>query len=252
MHKIISVIVLGFVGCANAWDVRDHRDLTDDQKNEIFTKNGLPWPGMGAQVVPASSMAQSIKEKIKKNSFAIADKGYIDEDNFDAKTLLDVKKLSENDLMDNLSNNNTKSTHMRANAQAINTAYSYNGVPPEIVKEIIGFSPLGAYMEGKKGWTGAIEFFEPQVLEKTTCSYSQSNLRLTGGTASIAKEIASYVVNNKLSVVEVIGNTKTGFAYTVEWYDDNYRSVLTCAQDTYSKDTINKVLEMAKLIDTSI
>jgi len=75
---------------------------------------------------------------------------------------------------------------------------------------------------------------------------------LTGGTASIAQEVASRVVNKKLSVVEVIGNNKTAFGYTTEWYDDNFRHVLLCAQKEYSEKTINQVVEIAKIIDKSV
>src|SRR5580704_14471533 len=98
MKKIISIGLLGFMSYAHAWDASQHIELTDEQKNEIFTKHGLPWPGMGTQVVPASSMSQSIKEKINKNSLSMAKKGYIDEDNSNAKTLLEIKKLSKADL----------------------------------------------------------------------------------------------------------------------------------------------------------
>lgn len=251
MKKIISIGLLGLMSYAYAWDASEHIELTDEQKNEIFTKHGLPWPGMGAQVVPASSMSESIKAKIKKNSLSIAKKGYIDEENSNAKTLLEIKKLAQADLVANLDIHNPKSTHMRAHAKEVYAGYEYNGVPSKIVSQVIGFSAIGAYIDGK-GWTGVIEFFEPNDLPETTCSYSQSNLKLTGGTASIAQETASYVVNDKISVVEVIGNNKTAFGYTVEWYDDNYRSVLTCAQKTYSKETINKAVAMAKVIDRAV
>ena len=140
---------------------------------------------------------------------------------------------------------------MRANAQEVHVGYEYNGIPSNIVSQVIGFSPMGAYIDGK-GWTGAVEFFEPSALPETTCSYSQSNLTLTGGTASIAQEVASRVVNKKLSVVEVIGNNKTAFGYTTEWYDDNFRHVLLCAQKEYSEKTINQVVEIAKIIDKSV
>jgi hypothetical protein len=251
MNKIIIVGLLGFINYAHAWDAREHIELTDEQKYEYFTKNGLPAPGSGVHIMPAANMSESIAKKIAKSERSIANKGYIEEKNEDAKFLLEIKKLSAADLAANLDNHDPHSTHMRASAREVHTAYDYAGVPANVVSIIIGFSARGAFMDNK-GWTGATEFFEPKNFSATTCSYSQSNIKLTGGSANLAQEIVSYDVNKKVSIVEVIGNDKTAFGYNVEWYDDNYRHVLQCAQKLYSKDTIKKVVELAKTIDRSI
>lgn len=248
MKKTISIGLMSLIGYSYALDIHDHRELTEEQKYEFFTKEGLPVPGSGVNLVPGSSMAKSITEKMNKNALSISKKGYIEEENSSAALLIKIKELSASDLRANLDNHNPKSTHMRANAKEVHAGYDYNGISSDLVSQVIGFSAQGAYIEDK-GWTGAIEFFEPNEIPETTCSYSQSNLKLTGGSANIAQEIVSHDVNKKLSIVEVIGNKESAFGYTVEWYDPNYRHILLCAQKEYSQETINKVVELAKKID---
>lgn len=251
MKKMIGFVFAGYASMTCAYDLAHHIDLTDEQKNEIFTKHGLPWPGMGAQVLPAYKMAKSIQEKLGKNKLSIANKGYIEEENKDAVFLLNIKEYAQNDIQRSMSDTDRRGTHMKLISSDVGVGYDYKGVPSSIVSYVIGYAALGAYIDNI-GWTGAIEFFEPRELENVVCSYAESNLTLTGGTATIAQEVASYAVNNKLSVVETIGDSKSAFAYTVEWYDDAFRRILICAQPYFVKANVNKIIDMARAIDLTI
>lgn len=102
-----------------------------------------------------------------------------------------------------------------------------------------------------RGWTGAVEFFRPQGFDGV-CSYQETNIKLTGSSANFAKEIVSNDINNKITIIEVSGNSASGYGYNVEWWDDNFRHVLECANRMYSKSTTDAVVELAKQIDSNI
>lgn len=248
MKKLIQISLIGMMAPLYASDYSKHIELTDEQKYEYFTSQGLPIPGSGVHVVPSSQMDKSATSNIQKNSLSLSKKGYIERKSIHAENLLNIKRLSAKDLQDNLGNTNPHSTHMRATPEEVHTAYEYHGVPSELVAQVIGFSAGGSYIE-ERGWTGAAEFFEPRDIEGATCLYAQSNLKLTGGAANLAREIVSYDVNNKVSVVSVIGNRDSAFEYDVEWFDDNFHHELHCAKKTYDKETIKKVIHIAKKID---
>ena len=142
--------------------------------------------------------------------------------------------------------------HFKRILMFMQIAYDYKAVPSTVAEESLGFAANGAYLN-EKGWSGVVQFFKPKGLPSTdVCSYRQSNLQLTGGAANLAKELVTYIVNNKPTIIEAAGNQASGYSYTVEWYDDNFRHVLECADKMYLKSTSDAVIELAKQIDSTV
>lgn len=56
------------------------------------------------------------------------------------------------------------------------------------------------------------------------------------------KEIVSNQVNDKITIVEVIGNNASGYVYNVEWWDDDFRHILECASKKFNTDTTKQTM----------
>ncbi len=261
MKKIIAVSLLGIVSTVHAesFEAKDHIMLTDGQKNEMFTSRGLPLPGEPVKVIPAATLGEMGEKSariIKARKASVANKGYTEEDNFDAARLYaDIDRMRA-DVKANLDNTNPKQTHLRASIDKLQMGYEFNQVPDVFISEIIGFSPWGSYAQGigwsGGGWNGAAEFFIPKDIPEALCIFNESNLTMTGGTATLFQEVVSKTINDKVSVVDISGNQRTAFSYKIDWWDGHFRHELECIQKTYSKDTIGKVISIAKTLDNSI
>ena len=261
-----KIIVISLLGCFNhsfaeVFDIKDHMNLTDQQKYEIFTKNGLPFPGEPPKIISKkesykliASMPKEVIARQKKIAHSIATKGYAEEININAVKILSDKERMKADVQNNLDNKNPMHSHLRAGPENLTTGFQYKTFSSDIASEIIGFSPLGSYIKDF-GWSGAAEFFVPIGLgegEKSLCIHNQTSIKMNGTTTSYPEDKVSYVVNNKLSAYVVIGNTDTAFTYKVEWWDTEIFHELECFQKDYSKEKIDKVIELAKKIDKSI
>ena len=255
MKKIIALHVVSLAlasTMAQSNPPSDMPKLTPEQEYEIFTKDGLPLPGSGVHIIPLAKM-QSVnltQERSRIKSLTV--KGYVDEYNSNAVELLTIQEAIKQDLISTGSNINPTNTHIHIKFEDMQIAYDYKAVPSTVAEESLGFAANGAYLN-EKGWSGVVQFFKPKGLPSTdVCSYRQSNLQLTGGAANLAKELVTYIVNNKPTIIEAAGNQASGYSYTVEWYDDNFRHVLECADKMYLKSTSDAVIELAKQIDSTV
>ena len=77
-----------------------------------------------------------------------------------------------------------------------------------------------------------------------TCSLERHNVFV------IAAEDAKTLINDKITLVEVVGNKQSGVVYNVEWFDQAFFRKLECASKTFNKDNLNKTIEIAKHIDS--
>lgn len=68
------------------------------------------------------------------------------------------------------------------------------------------------------------------------CAYHQRNIQITKTSVFIAKEIATYKVNKKLTTMNATGSKESGFVYEIEWWDKKYKHNLESASQTYSDD----------------
>lgn len=223
--------------------------LSPDEEYRIFGKNGLPKPGSGVHVMPASEMHYNNSQvsRIKSKTSVINSKGYIEKYNQNATTLLMYRQIANADYSKN-DQLGEHSTRLRHELSDLKMAYDYQGVPGSLVKEVVGFAPVSTYIN-QRGWTGAVEFFSPQNFDGL-CSYNEINISLTGSSANFAEEIVSRQVNDKVTIVEVSGNTASGYGYNIEWWDSRFRHTLECASKNFSQEINQKVITLAKMIDS--
>lgn len=224
--------------------------LSKKEEYEFFVKKGLPIPNSGVHVIPAREMypeKRHLISSIKTSSSDFKKKGYIAVQNKNATTLLSLHKIAQANYA---KNDKTKllpqSTHLRRKLSDLKMAYDYRSVPDSLTKKVIGFAPENTFLPN--GWTGAVEFFSPQTMN-AICSYHETNIQLTGSSANLAKEIVSKDVNSKITIVEVSGTDVSGYAYNIEWWDENFRHVLECASKKFSPDITKQTIALAIDID---
>ncbi|WP_019218444.1 hypothetical protein [Legionella tunisiensis] len=66
----------------------------------------------------------------------------------------------------------------------------------------------------------------------------------------LIKELVTYDVHDKPTVILVRGNDKTGFVYKVEWYDPVFSRELECANTAYSQQLRAEVIALANRIES--
>lgn len=226
--------------------------LTDQEKEMIFGKSGMPLPGTGAVVIDnAKGLAvdSGHAKTIKSFNSSQKTKGFYEEANPHAKQLLAMPEMAEQEF------NQRKGvafsptdTHLYEARGTIAMKYPYKGIPDKLSTKVIGYAPESTFVNG--GWAGAVQFFVPSF--GGVCAYHEINIEITKSSAFIPKEIATYDVNNKLTTHDVIGNKDTGFVYEVEWWDKKFRRSVECASPDYSKETAKQVLNLAQEIDTAL
>lgn len=180
--------------------------------------------------------------------------GYVKEPESRAKELIEFRKASSYQFKKYENEFSATSTHLRHSISELKMAYTFVGVPQSAISTDIGVAPYGAYKQTKygdegDGWDGAIHFFENKSVG--TCEFREHNLKLARGGVELIKELISYKINNKPTVVLVQGDDKTGYLYRVSWYDKMYSRDLYCASKQFSKDTTQKVIELANVIEKS-
>lgn len=125
--------------------------------------------------------------------------------------------------------------------------YTFLGVPEYLVTNSFGVASYWAYH--KNGWDGAIQFFETK--EIGTCTFAEHSLKLSKGGIRLAKEAVSYKINDKPTLIHVKGNHASGYVYNIQWYDNDFARSLECAHKKYKPSITNKVIGLAKNIDSS-
>jgi phage terminase large subunit-like protein len=81
------------------------------------------------------------------------------------------------------------------------------------------------------------------------CAFREVNIEITKSSAYISKEIATYMVNKKLTTMNAVGNKESGFVYEVEWWDKKFKRTLECASKEYTDAMRTQTFELAKQID---
>jgi len=233
------------------WD-KDHPGemppLTDQEKYEFFTKKGMPIPGTGATVVETKSLTMSKDQSnaVSKFNEAQRTKGYYESANSKAKLLLEMPEIAEKEYNERkLMAFDARDTHLYESKNILAMNYVYKGIDKGLTKRVIGYAPESTFVN--EGWTGAVEFFVP--LFDGVCAYHEVNIGLTKTSAYIPKEVATYKVNDKLTTISAAGNSDTGYVYEVEWWDDQFKHTLECAEKTYSESYMNNAIELANSID---
>jgi len=223
--------------------------LTEQEKYEFFTKKGMPVPGSGASVVDNTKgfkMTSAQSASVNKFNADQKTKGYSEQQNMKAKLLLAMPETAEKEY------NARKSvafkphdTHLYEVKTNLPMNYAYKGVPAALATKVIGYAPESTFVNN--GWSGAVEFFVPSF--GGVCAFREVNIEITKSSAYISKEIATHMVNKKLTTMNAVGNKESGFVYEVEWWDKKFKRTLECASKEYTDTMRTQTLELAKKID---
>lgn len=223
--------------------------LTEQEKYEFFTKKGMPLPGSGATVVDnikSYNMTKAQSATVNKFNSDQKTKGYYEMVNKKAKLLLSMPETAEKEYNARKSIAfNPQDTHLYEVKSNMPMSYAYKGIPSNLATKVIGFAPEATFVNN--GWSGAVEFFVPSF--GGVCAYHEKSIKLTKTAAYIPKEIATYVVNNKLTTMNTVGSKGSGFVYELEWWDKDFKRNLECAAKEYSDSIQKATIDLAKKID---
>ena len=114
-------------------------------------------------------------------------------------------------------------------------------------------APYGAYKEvkngdGGDGRDGAVQFFDKNGIGGY--SFTEHNRRLARSGVELIKELVTYDVHNKPTIVLIKETKETGFIYKLKWYDTTFSRELECANPEFSPKLRIEVIELANRIDS--
>lgn len=206
------------------------------QINEYLKKEGIPPLGSGF-----------VLEKAPKNAAPFKRPDIIERDDDNVKQFLSFENIAKHQYKRFLGNNDFTSSHLRHTLEEFNPimAYTFLGAPSDIITKHIGYAPYVTYVKGK-GWTGGIHFFKNDNL---ICRFSEKSVRLNQAVFSETAEKIGYEVNDKYTMLAIIGNKDSGFSYNVDWFDRDFFRTLECASYNYDDKIMQHVITLAKRID---
>ena len=197
-------------------------------------------------------MAMQMKEYLAMNEEQQKN-GYVKDSEPRAKELMNLKYIAPYHKKKYQGVLSPESTHIRSSIDELKLAYTFVGVPKQEMTENIGVAPYGAYKSIKNGddgdgWDGAVQFFEKKGIG--FCSFIEHNRKLAHSGVELIKELVTYDVETKPSVVLVKGNKETGFVYKVKWYDNTFSRELECASPKFSQQLRSDVIALANRIES--
>lgn len=243
------------------------REQIEKQNREYLAKSGINIPNStDISIVSASKyiniknpahnqndvyMAKRMQEYLAMNQEQQKN-GYIKDDEPRAKELLDLKNVSAYQQKKYKDVFSPTSTHIRASSNELKLAYTFIGVPEEEMDINLGVAPYGAYKQVKNGddgngWDGAVQFFEKKGIG--SCAFTEHDRRLARSGVELIKELVTYDVDNKPTIILVKGTQKTGFLYKIKWYDQTFSRELECANLEFNAQIRTDVLELANRIE---
>lgn len=247
MYKRISAVSLLAVSSLAYALTPAEREAQELENIKMLQQAGVMAPNSGVTVVPRATLKMS-QQRLKEAEKADEQRrkpGYISSNTASAQELIAIQSYVKKSAKKFKGIKSDESTDIRPSIADIKLAFEFKGVPKSLISTYIGTAPQGSFHEN--GWSGAAEFFSKDPIGN--CSYGQMSIKVSHLSAELATESVSYEINNKVSVVEVIGNKKSGFLYNIKWFDDNYFYELECANMSYSPKTTALVINLAKDID---
>jgi len=238
------------------------------RSQEILAKSGIELPKYNEiNIVSASKyindegikqnendahMAAKMKEYLAMNDEQQRN-GYVKDNEPRAKELRDLKYVAPYQQKKYKGILSPESTHIRSSSHELKLAYTFVGVPKEEMDLNIGVAPYGAYKSMKNGddgdgWDGAVQFFNKKDIG--SCAFTEHNRKLAHSGVELIKELVTYDVHNKPTIVLVKGNKKTGFVYKLKWYDTTFSRELECANKEFSQQLRTEVIALANRIES--
>ncbi len=196
-------------------------------------------------------MAKKMKEYLAMNNEQQKN-GYVNDNEPRAKELMNLKHVASYQLKKYKSVFSSESTHIRASSDELKLAYTFVGVPAEEMSLNIGVAPYGAYKSVKNGdegdgWDGAVQFFDKKGIG--SCAFTEHDRKLAHSGVELIKELVTYDIQNKPTVVLVKGTKETGFVYKIKWYDNTFSRELECANPEFSQQLRTDIIALANRIE---
>jgi len=259
--------LLAFNALADTTSALTREDM-DKRNREMLAKAGIEIPSSTEISIVSASKYMNIKGvKQNANDAHMATKmkeylamneeqqknGYVKDSEPRAKELMDLKHVAPYHQKKYKGVLSSESTHIRASSDELKLAYTFVGVPKEEMTTNIGVAPYGAYKSVKNGddgdgWDGAVQFFEKNGVG--SCAFTEHNRKLAHSGVELIKELVTYDVDTKPSLVLVKGNKETGFVYKVKWYDSTFSRELECANQEFSQQLRSDVITLANRIES--
>jgi hypothetical protein len=126
---------------------------------------------------------------------------------------------------------------------------AYQALSAVAPSDVRGFSVGGVYLKNL-GWSGMTEYFNAPGMG--TCQYNIENLPVTKVTVYASAETVSYDIHGKVTDKYVQGSPKSGFLYSLSWFDRSYIQTLMCANKDYDASIMGKMISLANTIDGDI
>lgn len=217
-----------------------------DDTNTYLRSQGLPVPGDDVVIKSISKMPR-IKMKFFKGEKQRKKFGFIKDSSTKAQYLSEIKFTAKKQFLNTHDMRNPAYTGLRKSVSDLKMAYNFVGVPSLDIKELVGFSPLNNMSE--KGWVGASQIFVSKNVG--TCSFSETNIKLSKSSIIIAKEELAEPINGKYSTVEVYQDKIHGYVYEVAWYDNQFFRTLECQDNKFDESIKANVIALANRIDSN-
>ncbi|QEY51605.1 hypothetical protein [Legionella longbeachae] len=245
------------------------KEELNKQNMELLAKAGISLADSTEIIITSADTIINDKSVSKdKNSAYYAEKtkqyllmheeqqknGYINTIDPRAKELMELKYTADFHKKKYKNVFSPTSTHIRSDISQLKMAYTFVGVPNNEMDNNFGVAPFGAYKQVKNGddsdgWDGAVQFFNNNNIG--VCAYTEHNRLLARSGVEIIKELTSYEINEKPTLVLIKGTNNTGFIYKLQWFDRTFTKELECANTKFDQELKNQVIELAKRIDSS-
>jgi hypothetical protein len=244
------------------------KEEINKRNKEMLAKAGIELPdSTEVSIVSASKYITSKDSKLNESDAHMANKmkeylamnneqqknGYVKENEPRAKELMNLKHVAPYHQKKYKGILSSESTHIRASSDELKLAYTFVGVPTEEMDINIGVAPHGAYKSIKNGddgdgWDGAVQFFDKNGIG--SCAFTEHNRKLAHSGIELIKELVTYDVHNKPTIVLVKGTKETGFVYKLKWHDSTFSRELECANSEFSPQLRNEVIALANRIES--
>lgn len=246
MKKLLIGLLVLNVASVNASDVDEERM---NYIKEQLSAQGMVMPDEGLKIISEYELDKDpiLKQGRLDIRAQMKQKGYVTEKNSSLiSKMFDMKKEISDELKKSKPKYIGLDTQIKSDVAAIKMAYTFVGVPNEVMSENLGYSPYLAYQ--KDGWTGAIQYFSD--LNHNNCAFFENNIKLNRSSIAISEQDIEYKVNSKPSETYVSGNAGEGFLYSISWYDTTFFRKLECVSEKFSKALTNQFLGLANTIDS--
>jgi len=243
------------------------REEIEQKDKEYLLKAGIDIPDTPEiRIVPANKylakknltnnqdddfMATQVQNYLKMHSEQ-QKSGFVKIKEPRAKELMELKQIAPIHLKKYKGVLSPTSTHLRPSINELKLAYTFVGVPESDMDKSIGISPYGVYKQIKNGddgdgWDGAVQFFDKNGVG--SCAFTEHNRKLAHSGVELIKELVSYEVDNKPTILLIKGTKETGYIYKLKWYDATFSRELECANSDYSPKLRADVIELANRIE---